>query len=396
MRALLAYESGYGLGHVNRLADVARRLRPCGFESALATYRLDDADRFADSFDAVLQAPVWPSFFGSQKSLLSVAGPSFATALVNLGFREARHVAANQRAWAELFDACKPDVVIADFAPGAILAAKGRCLSVQIGGPFYTPAMDGEKFPPFLGEEATDGEVEIEISSAIDTAMARLGRTPPAALSEAVIADQSLPMGFAEFDPHLPYRKETLLAPDMLASSSFRRERGDSIFAYIPEWLQHNDVLMASLCALGLPVRLFMPNIPDGLAEGLTGRNVSLATVPFSTDELARSARVFLHHGGLGSSQIGLVAGVPQVSVESDMEKIVNGRALTTLGVGRSLRHDRLTLPRLRDTVTALYEDDAVQKRTADVAGEMRARLGGQHPLDTVVDCIVLHTRPGN
>ena len=389
MRVLLAYESGYGLGHVNRLADVARRLRRHGVISTLATFRLDDADRFADSFETVLQAPVWPSFFGSQRSLLISTGPSFATALANLGFRDARHITANQRAWAALFDACKPDVVVADFAPGAILAAKGRFRSIQIGGPFYTPAMDGEKFPPFLAEQLTDGKLEIEIAAAIDTAMDRLGRAPPACLSAAVIADQSLPMGFAELDPYLPFRNEPLLAPDMIELSSFRRERGDAVFAYIPEWLQHNDVLMASFCALKLPVFLFIPHIPEPLAEGLTGRNVKLATAPFSNDELARSARVFIHHGGLGSSQIGLVAGVPQVSVEADMEKIVNGRALTALGVGRSLPHDRITLPKVQDAITALYEDEAVQKRAADVAVEMRARISGQHPLDTVVDRIL-------
>ena len=90
----------------------------------------------------------------------------------------------------------------------------------------------------------------------------------------------------------------------------------------------------------------------------------------------------------LGSSQIGIVTGVPQVSVEIDMEKIVNGRVLASLGVGRSLNYHRLTLPSLRDAVTALFHDTATQQRASDVSNEFRKRLSGPAALDTVVERI--------
>ena len=114
---------------------------------------------------------------------------------------------------------------------------------------------------------------------------------------------------------------------------------------------------------------------------------------PFSIEELTRSARVFVHHGGFGSSQIGIVAGVPQVTVEIDMEKIVNGRALTTLGVGRSLNFHRLTLPSLRDAVTALFHDVSMQQRASDVSNEFCQRLSGPPALDTLVERILVYTR---
>ena len=176
MRALLAYECGYGLGHLIRLAEIARRLRRHGIESVLASYRLDDADQFADAFSRVVQGPVWPSYFASERALRTGFGPSYATVLVNMGFQVSRYVAINQRAWTTIIDDTQPSVVVADFAPGAVLAAKGRCPSLQIGSPFSTPALDGEVFPAFLEGQTTDGTLEPKIFSSIQEAMRRLGR----------------------------------------------------------------------------------------------------------------------------------------------------------------------------------------------------------------------------
>ena len=223
--------------------------------------------------------------------------------------------------------------------------------------------------------------------------MHRLKRPIPTSLQNAVIGDESLPMAFAEFDPYRRCRSEPLLLPDMVSPAVVKRGQGDTVYAYLPEWMQHNDVLMAALCSLRLPTRLFMPYIDAELASSLRVRGVDLATAPFSIDELARSARVFVHHGGLGSSQIGITAGVPQVTVEIDMEKIVNGRALAALGVGRSLNYHRLTLPSLRDAVTAQFHDAAIQQCASDVSNEFRTRLSGLPALDRLVERILAYAR---
>lgn len=394
MRVLLAYECGYGLGHLKRLADTAQRLRARGIGSVLASYRLDDADEFAAAFDRVVQGPVWPSYFATQRALRTNFGPSYATVLANMGFHVPRYVAINQRAWATILDDNRPSAVVADFAPGAVLAAKGRCPSLQIGGPFSTPALAGEVFPAFLPDQSTDGSLERKILGAIQEAMRGLGRPVPDTLAQAILGDESLPMAFAEFDPFRGCRVEPLLLPDMVAPEPVPRGRGERVYVYLPEWMQHNDVVMAALCSLRMPTRVFMPHIGDELAASLRSRGVEFAAAPFSGAELAGSAAVFLHHGGLGSSQIGLLAGVPQVTIEIDVDKMVNGRALAELGVGRSLSYPRLTLPDVRDAVTASAEDAAMQERAVRVAEQMRARISGAHPLDTLVQRIAAVSRP--
>ncbi|MGZ5808678.1 MAG: glycosyltransferase [Xanthobacteraceae bacterium] len=174
--------------------------------------------------------------------------------------------------------------------------------------------------------------------------------------------------------------------PDIGWVASASRREGDAIYCYLPDWMQYNDVLMASLCALKLPVRLFMPNIAVPLLADLQRYGVEPSLTPFSIKELARSARVFLHHGGFGSCHLGLVAGVPQIAIVSDMEKVVNGRALTTLGAGCAVDFTRLTLPALRQQANEIFDNEDIHRHAAELGGTMRARLTGPDPLDVVAE----------
>ena len=387
-RVLLAYECGSGLGHLTRLASIARRLRAHDIETVLASFRLDDAEMFADAFDRILQAPVWPLHFTAGRVVLPQTGPSFATALANLGFCDPRHVTINQRTWSAMFEAWKPDVVVGDYAPGAMLAALGRCASMQVGTPFSTPALDGDRFPALVQGQSVDGALEQQILAAIQASCRGLGRPAPAGLA-VLMGDDSLPMGFSEFDPYRACRKEPLLLPDMLSPRLPQRLPGSVVYAYLPEWMQHNDIVMATLCALKLPVRLFMPNIERNLALDLQNRGVIAVENPFSIEELQASASVFLHHGGFGSCHIGLMAGVPQIALEADMEKTVNGHAIAAFKVGQSLNYHRITLPKLRDAIHAAAGDGLLQERAARTAGELGDRLRGPHPHDVVVQRVV-------
>ena len=132
-----------------------------------------------------------------------------------------------------------------------------------------------------------------------------------------------------------------------------------------------------------------MPNVAAPLLADLQRYGVELSPTPFSIKELARSARVFLHHGGTGCCHLGLVAGVPQIAIVSDMEKAVNGRALTMLGAGRTIDYSRLTLPSLRQQTDEIFGDDNLHRHAADLGGTMRARLTGPDPIDIAAERIL-------
>lgn len=389
MRVLLANECGSGLGHYVRLAKLSRRLRARGAQTLLATHRLDDVHGFAADFDAVAQAPVWPGLFAERRRERLAPPANFADILAQLGFDEMRHVLANQLSWNTVFDHWRPDVTVADYAPGAVLAAKSRCPSMQIGAPFCTPALDGEVFPRFFPGIEGAGGSERRLLAAIDEAMQVLQRPVPHTLADAIIADASLPAALPEFDPYRGCRKEPLLPPEVERAQTEAAGDGAAVFAYLAEWTQFNDTVMSAVATLGLPLKLYIPNLLPARREALSARGVKVADRHFSPAEVAAEARILVHLGGIGMSHMALLAGVPQVVLASDLEKALNAHALVSLDVATALNYSRLDVVGLCATVRAVHADARLGRRARALAASLRERLPDRPSLDIVADGVM-------
>ena len=102
----------------------------------------------------------------------------------------------------------------------------------------------------------------------------------------------------------------------------------------------------------------------------MTSRGVVVQQSPHSLQEIARDARLFIHHGGAGAAQLGALAGVPQLAIYLDVEKRSHARTLERLGIGRGIDMRRLSVPKLRETVEFLIEDESVAIRAKEMAIE--------------------------
>lgn len=87
------------------------------------------------------------------------------------------------------------------------------------------------------------------------------------------------------------------------------------------------------------------------------------------------------HHGGIGTTAEALRAGIPQLVVPLAHDQFDNAARVTALGVGVSLRADRVNAARLADKLTQLTDNDALATRCAAVG----ARFDGSDPMQIVV-----------
>jgi UDP:flavonoid glycosyltransferase YjiC (YdhE family) len=69
--------------------------------------------------------------------------------------------------------------------------------------------------------------------------------------------------------------------------------------------------------------------------------------------------------------QLGAVAGTPQLAIHFDVEKRSHARSLERLGIGRGIDMRRLSIPKLRETVQFLVEDESVAVRARETAIEL-------------------------
>jgi len=142
-RALFAWELGGDLGHARRTLHVARELQALGHQVAFAFLDLTplggEAPDSAEWFQApVIQAPPPPT----------TAPVNASEILLNRGFGDAAAVVGGLRGWFGLFSLWKPDVLVADYAPGALLAARAVGLKrIAIGTGFSSPPVE-DPMPP--------------------------------------------------------------------------------------------------------------------------------------------------------------------------------------------------------------------------------------------------------
>jgi len=119
-RLALVWELGRNLGHLSRLAPLARRLEAGGHEVAVVVRDPAQAAQLLPGGRIrVLPAP------GAGGHKYATTQPvSYANLLLSSGWDNAEGLTVRLRSWVQLFADLRPQLLVLDFAPTALLAAR--------------------------------------------------------------------------------------------------------------------------------------------------------------------------------------------------------------------------------------------------------------------------------
>jgi hypothetical protein len=135
-RFLLSWEFGGGLGHAGRFKPLAQALMQRGHQVDLMLRDIVHTRALLADLDVrVLQAPVW------LHQTVGVPTPtiSLAEILMGNGYLQAGTLAGLVAGWQTVMDMLRPDVVVADYAPTATIAARIAGIPVATVGRPSTP-----------------------------------------------------------------------------------------------------------------------------------------------------------------------------------------------------------------------------------------------------------------
>jgi hypothetical protein len=120
MEVFYAWEIGEGLGHITSFLPLALELRQRGHDVITALRELPRAENIGRHGFAMLQAPLW------QGTPLNPPRPpmSYAELLFFFGYLDASRSTAMIKAWTGLMSLIAPDLIIANHAPTALIAAR--------------------------------------------------------------------------------------------------------------------------------------------------------------------------------------------------------------------------------------------------------------------------------
>ena len=366
-RVLLGWELGAGRGHAVRLAGLVRQLEARGHAVVLAVQQTGSVPATGE----VWQAPLWP---GQIVALARRGLPpprTMGDILAALGLGDVAATAGLIGAWDRLLAATGPDLVVAEFAPGLMLAAKGRVKLLATGNGFSLPPAAMAEFPSSGGGAALHDEDVL--LGALNDALGRCGRAPLAALPAIFGADVALPATFAELDPYRPWRAGGHGAPALDGPVPLAGD-GDELFVYLTPGAPRSAAYFQGLAASGLRVRIHARDLLPAEAEALRGAGLVAEAEPVPFASIAERSRLLLSHGGLGFVSSALLAGLPQAMLPFDMEKQFTANAVVGLGLGEAMPARDLPADALAAMLRRLAGDDALATRCRLAAPDFRAR----------------------
>jgi UDP:flavonoid glycosyltransferase YjiC (YdhE family) len=334
---------GANMGHIDRLLLSARALRSRGHE---VSFLLRDLSRAhpriaAEGFD-MGQAPVWLPQLANPPRLAN-----YSHVLAAAGWLDVTGLAGLLSGWRHAFQQLRPDVLICDHAPTALLASRGLGMQVWAVGTSFEVPPRGAHFPAMASWEpaararcATDDAQLLPIAN---RALALHGLAPLARLtdlfSECRTAIAGLPelahydgYGASGSDP-TPFCGPTFVGDSGLPPQWPAGEE-PRVFAYLDPAHAEFRALMAALRELPVRALVHAKGLSADAAQRLAGPRLRFEAQPLQLNQTLADADVVISHGGAGTVTAAVMAGKPQLAVTTHMEQFMTGRRLIEQKLG--------------------------------------------------------------
>lgn len=383
-KVLLANEAGGGRGHVTLLAGVARALGP-GLEIHAAIPSLRHADELAPA--QIERGPLlrYPSE-ARQDSILA-GNATWGDYLAACGLTSPEIVRAHLRWWRRKIIQTDASILVADYAPLALWAAKGlkaegwaiEILSVGTG--YGLPPARMTQFPQLLPDFGRRAITEEQVLVVLNTVAVSEGLEPLQLFPAIGQADRELAFTFDHLDPYSNWREAgERFVPVLSPLSPLSSDSGTELFIYFSRRELDDPALIEAI--EGLPVRRrgYFPGAPTETLDRLRKAGVLVETGPLPMSEIAARTRLVLSAGQHGLHCMAALAGLPHVAVPQHLEQVFNCRRSETRGGARHVPLDTQTRDAINDAVLDAWSDSALQAAARTVAVELRAN----YPTDPI------------
>lgn len=338
----LCWELGAGLGHAGRLKSLALPLIARGHHVTMSLRDLVHTHQMlADLAIPKLQAPVWLH----RTEGLPPDQASLAEILLGCGYLVPHGLEGLVAGWRALFQQLRPDLVVCDYAPTAVLAARSLGVrSATVGVGFYMPPA-GVPLPPLRDWEPPQAQrmatTEARLLDTCNTILARYGAAPLRHGVDLLLGDAPQLCTWPELDhygradtdsalrwfgPNIPpHRGEAPQWPD---------GDGPKVFVYLRDAHPELAALLQALADEGCRVLCYVPEVAAGKAAPVASPRIRYARGPVDLDAAFAGCALAVSHGGESVVAQALLAGVPMLLMPYHAEMFLMARRVRQMGAG--------------------------------------------------------------
>lgn len=371
MRILIGWELGSNQGHLTCIRQLANHLKLHGHELFIVVKPEANAPESIANCPTIC-GPAWTRAATAEQRP-QPASASMGHILASSGLFERGVLKRVIGEWRKLFQQFQPDVVIGEYAPALLCAARGRIKSISVGTGFTSPPSMCSAFPVLNPDGLHQGESDIvrEINKDLRSS----GDGALEALPAIFKADTVLLATWPELDPYHALRSTeyyvhpstSSILPDVPGAN------GDEIFVYSYNTVHSNSMFWKAVVAPGYPVRVHVRDASPEHLLTFRSLDIQFEAEPVGFDRIARNSRLVLSHGGHGTICTSMLAGLPILCAALDLEKSLNGNAAARMGIGLCIPFAGSAI-QVAKALSDLWSDCAIADRSRNCARSLRLR----------------------
>lgn len=333
-RILLSWEHGDGLYHVKRLEVLYRALTERGHSCFLACSDILRArEAVHDANIPILQAPHLPDraqrFYREGKPIHSMAD-----ILLAAGYGDSKAVQATMLSWQALFNSLQVDLLVSDYSPCMNLASADGPPTICIGDGFTMPFIQNGCFAEFEGRMSRESRGTSQALVGQLKELVRGSIREDQVLERMTYGDKGFCITYDIFDHGSKPDLRNCIGPIRTQEADNKEAipREYDYFAYLSLDYQGTLPLLTGIKQGRFKGIAYLRDCPTQLREELENSNLMIFERPQKLEPILRRVKAVIHHGGLGTSEDCLAAGVPQLLVPRHKEQILNSQALLEHG----------------------------------------------------------------
>lgn len=290
------------------------------------------------------QAPVW------QLPLAGQPPPAtYAELLLHAGYLDAARLQGLAQAWRTLLQALQPDLLVADHAPTALLAARGLPMRRLLAGTGFFVPPQRQPMPPFREwTPIAPHRVRAAEERALATCnqlLSSWGEPPLAALHELLAADARCLLTWPALDAYAAAREGEptthYLGPlpgrDQGALPGWPAGGFGRVLAYLRPEPAATEAALSVLQAGPWSTVACVPGLAVSLKQRHASPHLQLVGMPLNMARLAAQADAVLCHAGAGTVHAALLQGRPVVMLPMQAEQLLTARRVQAAGAGALL-----------------------------------------------------------
>lgn len=339
----LAWEMGGGFGHITRLDNLARNLHKSGHQVTLVAKASNTNSLFFAPSSTLpytcLTAPEIPAI----SPQLTRKPANFSEVLLCASYYDAALLAKAIQAWQNIFETLRPDLVIFDAAPTAMLAARGlNSKKINLGCGYFLPPRT-QPLPQFdMGKKIAIEALmhsEAKLLAIVNSALAQCKQLPLSAVHEIFHCDSDILLTFNELDIYSEHRNTSYYgylsdiqpagkdAGIHWATIPWTTTPGiKKILGYLKADYAQLPNLLHALSGLECEAHIFVPGISEENYRHHQKHRVHISAKPFALEHCITSADLMLCHGGHTTAAIANAHGVATAIIPLQQEQFLTAQ----------------------------------------------------------------------